>query len=278
MRRLLAAASVMFAMLLVLPAVALAGQAPRDTVRSVTGDIVYVSPAAFAVDTGSKIETFRIAPGSDLASHLVPTERVEVAWTMVPETGERAVVHIAEKPARWATMSTEPEGTVTGHVAFLSPMSLGVESANGVDVFLFDKASVRPSDVGPGDDVQVKYRIEPETGRRVVAEVRATSPRGDDHAMKDMGTVAHHRGMVKAKADLASCNTVEGRIALVTPDRLYLEANGRLDEFMLNDPSRLADVAPGDAVRVWVEPAADASAPGTVVQCRPMSSMQTASR
>jgi hypothetical protein len=235
-------------LLLALPLTALAGQGQARP--SVTGTVVYVGPMAFGIDTGTKIETFRIPPGAEWTSLLVPTEHVKVSWEKRPGVSGRTVVSVESMPTKTPpARSATPEREVRGQVAYLTPTTLALETDRGIEFFEFAKNSPRP-DVDPGDDVNVFYRVEPMRGHHVVSRAEVVRRRTAAGASANApSAMARHAAMSQP----AKLRTITGSVVLLSPDTVYLDTTGGVREFAIGSPSQLQDVAPGDTIQVWYE-------------------------
>jgi hypothetical protein len=221
--------SVASAFLLALPLAATAAPV-REQPRQVTqGYVIWASPVSFAVDTGSAFKTFLIPPGAEFTDQLFPGEKVKVGWVYAERTPEAA------RPAH--------EQSVTGHVAFITPDDLALETAQDIDLFALTPHSTLPARVAEGDYVQVFYRVEPETGHKIVNRV-ATQP-----AHVATACVAPRQGTARS-ARMQRQRAVNGEIEWVTPDRLVLATNHGLEDFTVLHPSRVRDLGTGDFVRV----------------------------
>jgi hypothetical protein len=171
MKRTLLPASFGIALLLALPLTALAAPPEGPAPRTVIGTVIYVGPSAFAINTGTAVETFAIPAGARWADTLTPTQRVAVTWQPAVRKASRAVVSVEPTPTGTRHAASRlPELESHGEVAYIGPMTMAVETNDGVELFEFANGSTRPR-VGPGDDVTVWFRVEPRNGRHVVSRV-----------------------------------------------------------------------------------------------------------
>lgn len=261
MRRASVVSPIVVAFLLALPLPALAGQPQSQAEHSVTGTVVYVGPVAFALDTGTKVETFRIPPGAAWGEQLVPNAEVTLTWKAVPVREGRAVVRL--EPAATRSANSRVTGTVEGRIDFIDPAEMAVETERGVETFALQPGSSIPAGLVAGDDVRVTYTTAPAT---VVGAARAAAL-DSVHARQTMtcaGCGASH-----ARASMAmrhqSLKSVTGEVAFATPDLIVLQTDRGLEDFAVGRGSRLHGVFPGDDVRVRYRTAGTAARRAVIV-------------
>lgn len=233
--------SIALALFMTLPLAAFAAQPQSPRVLTARGTVMYVGPLSFAIDTGTRIETFKIPPSAQWTYLLRPTERVKVSYEGRTE-GPRSVVAV-ESTARSSSAipASQRDLEMKGDVVYVTPRVLAVETSHGREYFEFAKGS--HVKVEPGESVDVFYRAEPQRGHHVIARVTVVR-----RPMAATGSPqAQPAGMMRA----ANYPTATGSIALVTRHRLYLDTTQGLREFRIGSPAELAQLTPGAQIRVW---------------------------
>jgi hypothetical protein len=236
MTRLFNLASVASALLLALPVAATAAPGPERVEHRAKGDVIWATPVAFTIDTGSAFKTFLIPPGAEFTDQLYPGEQVDVGWIYEPAGSSHAAVREATRTTRMKPAAPAPEEMVTGRVAFITPQDLALETDHGIELMALAPNSTLSDRLAQGEYVQVWYRVEPETGHWVV-----------NRAAPGKAATARE---VTMSATTPRTHSVTGEIEWVTPDRVVLATNHGLETFVIRHPSKIRDLGTGDDVRV----------------------------
>jgi hypothetical protein len=235
--------------LLALPVMASGRPGPEVTTHAVAGDVVWATPVAFTIDTGRSFRSFLIPPGVGLSGELAPGEQVRVGWVYEPTGSAHAVVRETAPVRVAARAAVVPEESVTGTIAFITPQDLALETDYGIKLMALAPDSTLSDRLAEGEYVRVWYRVEPETGNRIIHRAAVTLPSGVRAVARTVASTQPERP-----------RSVAGEIEWETPDRLVLDTDHGLEEFLVRHPSRISDLGRGDYVRVTYRPARNSGA------------------